>query len=102
MMDPSLLTPAQRVMRDMALQQLSEFDSDVPGPEVPPNEGQSAHDLRAPSAAEPSLHAMAARANTAKIELELSPKYGAMLDKYIHVSCTVPYFLLSLMLPRSL
>ncbi|KAE9394550.1 hypothetical protein BT96DRAFT_998459 [Gymnopus androsaceus JB14] len=86
MMDPSLLTPAQHVMRDMALQQLSKFDSDVPGPKVPPNEGQSAHDLQAPSAAEPSLHAMAAQANMAKIELELSPKYGAILDKYIHAS----------------
>lgn len=92
-MDPALLTPAQRVRRDVALQQASQtqFQSDFgqpdPNSSMPPNDGQPDDNFRVPSVTEPGLLAMVARANAAKIELDLSPKYGALLDKYIHVSC---------------
>ena len=90
-MDPELLTPVQCVRRDMAMQQQSETNSqsNASGPESDTpflSGGQPVGNLQPSSGIEPSLQAMVAHANTAKMELELTPRYAALLDKYINVS----------------
>ncbi|KAJ3965957.1 hypothetical protein EV361DRAFT_1037204 [Lentinula raphanica] len=102
-MDPSLLTPAQRVRRNMQLRSYSTQSEtpmsglNAPGSSTPsassesdaPSPSAEEHRLCGPlfaPASDLSLSAMVTLATAAKADLELSPKYGAMLDKYIRAS----------------
>ncbi|KAH7875340.1 uncharacterized protein C8R40DRAFT_1069372 [Lentinula edodes] len=90
-MDPTLLTPAQRIMREMQLQATSQ---------PPTNNTESDDDTfdtsdnlpsRTPhmsiSNSQAERQAILATANSVKTELGLSQKYSGWLDKFVNSSC---------------
>ncbi|KAJ3711065.1 hypothetical protein C8R42DRAFT_648468 [Lentinula raphanica] len=57
------------------------------------DDGQTSFSASFLSASKLSLNALVASGTSAKAELELTPKYGALLDKYIHASAAEQWLL---------
>ncbi|KAJ3870571.1 hypothetical protein F5051DRAFT_447483, partial [Lentinula edodes] len=89
-MDPTLLTPAQRIMREMQLQATSQpptnnTESDDDTFDTSDNlPSRTPHMLISNSQAE--RQAILATANSVKTELGLSQKYSGWLDKFVNSS----------------